>query len=234
MKLNPFRSSMNLVSDAKVLARIPMPRLKGAVHTLGFWIFSVDLRDAIVISGSPRLCIPWLAELLLAQPEYRLLNEPLHLGNRRVCEDRVEEGRLYVAPDTSGTDGIPLPCNRTAGAGPEAAAGRMPDHMVGARGGPLLRRSTPAGGHRADALSQPAGDGDGRGHRQPRQRDGALHHGDRQAAAQEADAYHHRHRLPTVRSRDRFFFLAEGRLDVVGTYDELLETSDGFQAMASA
>ena len=42
------------------------------------------------------------------------------------------------------------------------------------------------------------------------------------------------HRLSTVKSCDRLFFLKEGRLDAVGTYDELFRESAGFQAMAAA
>jgi ABC-type bacteriocin/lantibiotic exporter with double-glycine peptidase domain len=42
------------------------------------------------------------------------------------------------------------------------------------------------------------------------------------------------HRLSTVRKCDRIFLLKNGTVDACGTYDELVETSDEFRAMARA
>jgi ATP-binding cassette subfamily C protein len=42
------------------------------------------------------------------------------------------------------------------------------------------------------------------------------------------------HRLSTVRGCDRLFFLREGRVAAVGSFDELLEKNEAFRAMAEA
>jgi ATP-binding cassette, subfamily B, bacterial PglK len=40
------------------------------------------------------------------------------------------------------------------------------------------------------------------------------------------------HRLSTVRACDRIFLLAHGRLEAVGTFDELLAHNTGFKKLA--
>ncbi|ARA94412.1 hypothetical protein AWN76_015465 [Rhodothermaceae bacterium RA] len=40
------------------------------------------------------------------------------------------------------------------------------------------------------------------------------------------------HRLSTVRRCDRLYFLQDGRIEAVGTYDELVQQHEAFQEMA--
>lgn len=76
-----------------------MQQLKKTARALVYRGLPSDIRDTVVVSGSPRSGTTWLAELLLTLPEYRLLDEPLHLGSGRAREAGVDEWRTYVPPD---------------------------------------------------------------------------------------------------------------------------------------
>ena len=48
--------------------------------TLYRWVGRGAVRDAVVVAGSPRSGTTWLAEILAAMPQYKLIDEPLHLN----------------------------------------------------------------------------------------------------------------------------------------------------------
>jgi hypothetical protein len=60
------------------------------------WIGRGAVEDAVMVAGTPRSGTTWLAELLATLPDYKHLDEPLHLKNPALLD---LDWRTYVAPD---------------------------------------------------------------------------------------------------------------------------------------
>jgi LPS sulfotransferase NodH len=91
--------------------------IKNAVFRAATRLFPCDLRDTIVVTGSPRSGTTWLLELLRALPGYKALNEPLMYEEARHelgfswrtylnPKEEADEQRAYLETILTGQLGI--------------------------------------------------------------------------------------------------------------------------------
>ena len=79
-----------------------MQEFKNAILRIITDLFPCDLRDTIVVTGSPRSGTTWLSELFRELPGYKMLNEPLNLNSSVLARDVDRlEWRTHLLPETA-------------------------------------------------------------------------------------------------------------------------------------